>query len=113
MVVVTGGVKSRIARTERVLPEGSLYVDIEEHFERRVRHSQEGAMDTMVYTRGVVREALKTRGWWGGQKKQVWRGNRVGDIWVVWNVVGSWLFDIMLPRMFGLNKLAKIVRGRK
>ncbi|CZR63966.1 related to 1-acyldihydroxyacetone-phosphate reductase [Phialocephala subalpina] len=109
LVVVTGGVKSRIARTERVLPEGSLYVDIESSFERRVKHSQEGAMLAEVYARGVVREALKSD--WR-QKKWMWRGNKSALVWGVWNFLGNWAFDMALPRMFGLDRLRRIVRGR-
>jgi 1-acylglycerone phosphate reductase len=108
MVVVTGGVKSRIARTERTLPEGSLYVDIEGEFEGRVTHSQKGAMDTREYARGVVREALAKR-----PGKWVWLGNRVGIIRFVAGWIGGWVFDLVLPRMFGLVKLARLVRGRK
>ncbi|KUJ14354.1 short chain dehydrogenase/reductase-like protein [Mollisia scopiformis] len=107
LVVVTGGVKSRIARTERVLPEGSLYVDIEDSFQRRVKHSQEGAMPAEVYARGVVREALK-----GRTKKQVWRGNKSGLVWWVWNFLGGWVFDLVVPGMFGLDRLRRIVKER-
>ncbi|KAL2065668.1 hypothetical protein VTL71DRAFT_3338 [Oculimacula yallundae] len=110
LVVVTGGVKSRIARTDRVLEEGSLYVDIEKEFERRVKHSQDGAMEAEVYARGVVREALKGK---GGLKKEVWRGNRSALVWFVEKWVGRWLFDLILPGMFGLRRLKGIVRGRK
>lgn len=108
LLVVTGGVKSRIARTDRALPPGSLYVDIDAEYQRRVKHSQEGAMATDDYARGVVREALK--GW--AQKKAYWRGNMSGLIWLVQTCLGTWLFDLLLPRMFGLRRLAKLVRGR-
>lgn len=40
ILVVTGGVQSRIARTERILPEGSLYLPISAEYRRRVTHSQ-------------------------------------------------------------------------
>jgi len=110
MVVVTGGVESRIARTKRVLPEGSLYVEIESDFERRVSHSQEGAMRNADYARGVVREALKapTR-----TKKWVWRGNMSALIRIVWMWVGGWVFDWVLPGMFGLRRLRALLRGRE
>lgn len=78
MVVVTGGVKSNIARTHRVLPEGSLYWPILGDFERRQTHSQEGAMGHDEYAKGVVREALK-----GRPTKWLWRGNKA---WLVWFV---------------------------
>ncbi|RDL35950.1 uncharacterized protein BP5553_06562 [Venustampulla echinocandica] len=107
MVVVTGGVKSRIARTERVLPEGSLYTAIEGEFERRVSHSQEEAMDTVEYARGVVREALKS-----APKKWFWRGNKAGIIEFVHRWLGGWVFDLVLPRMFGLVKLRRMLAGK-
>jgi 1-acylglycerone phosphate reductase len=40
MVVITGGVKSRITRTERSLSEDSLYIPISAEYQRRVHHSQ-------------------------------------------------------------------------
>lgn len=40
ILIVTGGVKSRITRTERVLSEGSLYRPISAEYNRRVHHSQ-------------------------------------------------------------------------
>jgi len=108
MVVVTGGVKSRIARTERTLPEGSLYLDIEDDFSRRVTHSQEGAMDTGVYASGVVREALR-----GRPKKWFWWGNRAAGVKFVTEWIGGWVFDLLLPRMFGLVRLKRMVQGRR
>ncbi|KAI9050523.1 hypothetical protein LZ554_005684 [Drepanopeziza brunnea f. sp. 'monogermtubi'] len=109
LVVVTGGVKSRIARTERALPAGSLYVEIDADFQRRVKHSQEGAMAADVYAQGVVKEALRS-GW--ATKKLYWRGNKSGLIWLVRNWIGAWVFDLVLPRMFGLGRLAKLIRAR-
>lgn len=108
LVVVTGGVKSRIARTERMLPEGSLYVDIESDFERRVKHSQEGAMETGVYAREVVRQALK-----GRPKKWFWWGNKAALIKFIDGWVGGWLFDLIMPGMFGLRRLKGILAARK
>ncbi|TVY27965.1 NADPH-dependent 1-acyldihydroxyacetone phosphate reductase [Lachnellula hyalina] len=91
MVVVTGGVRSRIARTHRELPEGSLYMDVEKEFQRRLTHSQEGAMDAGVYAERVVREALREC-----PKKWFWEGNRA-----------------RLIRMFGLVRLKRLVMGAK
>ncbi|CAG8982819.1 hypothetical protein HYALB_00006628 [Hymenoscyphus albidus] len=98
MVVVTGGVKSDIARSERVLPGDSLYLEVEGEHRRRVGHSQEGAMDARVYARGVVREALRPcpRVWWA------------------WNLgLGGWIFDWVMRRTWGLNRLRELVLGRK
>jgi 1-acylglycerone phosphate reductase len=108
MVVVTGGVQSNIARTHRLLPEGSLYLPIADAYERRLKHSQEGAMSNEEYARGVVAAALKKT-----PKKWLWRGNKSFLVWFVSKYVGLWLFDLMLPRMFKLDKLKAIVRGQK
>lgn len=109
MVVVTGGVKSNIARTQRILREGSLYRDIEEEFTARITHSQSIGQDNFAYARGVVAEALRER----GKKKWVWRGSKVWLVWFVKTFIGAWGFDLVLPRMFGLDKLMRILRARK
>lgn len=110
LVVVTGGVQSNIARTKRKLPEGSLYLDINEDFQRRVSHSQDGAMRNDAYAKSVVNEALKPA--WR-QKKWLWRGNKSFLIWFVQNWLGSWAFDWVVPRMFGLDRLRKLVRIKR
>ena len=105
MVVITGGVQSRIARTERILPDGSLYLPINKDFQRRVTHSQEGAMPNATYAQGVVRAALKKR-----PNKWIWEGAKVTLIRFARDWVGGWVFDLVLPRMFGLVKLGMLVK---
>ena len=83
LTIITGGVKSRIARTERSLPEGSFYEDIREEYDRRQKHSQEGAMDTEDYARSVVGKVL------GGRRKWIWEGNKS---WL------AWFLDSFAPR---------------
>lgn len=102
--------QSNIARTKRTLGDESLYLDISGDFERRVSHSQEGAMRNEVYAKGVVDEALK-QPW--RQKKWLWRGNKTFLVWFVSSFVGSWMFDWVLPGMFGLDKLKKLVRAKR
>ncbi|KAH7408836.1 short chain dehydrogenase/reductase-like protein [Cadophora sp. MPI-SDFR-AT-0126] len=102
MVIVTGGVKSRIARTDRALQDGSLYALIEGEFLRRTKHSQEGAMPAEGYSRSVVRQALKSP---GRQKKWVWSGAKVWTVWFVSTFLGNWVFEFVIPRMFGLARL--------
>lgn len=109
LVVVTGGVQSNIARTKRTLPEGSLYLGIEEGFEQRVSHSQDGAMSNEAYANGVVNEALKPA--WR-QRKQLWSGNKSTLIWFIQQWVGSWMFDWVLGSMFGLKRLKALVQAR-
>jgi len=107
--IITGGVQSNIARNKRVLPEGSLYVDIASHFLRRISHSQDGAMLAETYAKVVVREALKAP--WR-QKKELWIGKSSSLVKFIYNFVGTWCFDFMLPRMFGLVELRKMIMKR-
>lgn len=76
VTVVTGGVQSNIARVERSLPEGSLYVPVDEEYQRRLKHSQEGAMPNDAYARSVVGKVLRP-----SPPKQAWEGNKA---WLVW-----------------------------
>ncbi|TAQ86173.1 hypothetical protein B7494_g5504 [Chlorociboria aeruginascens] len=111
MVVITGGVQSRIARTDRTLPEGSLYIDIDDSYQRRLKHSQDGAMPTERYARGVVAAALRGK---EREPKWLWRGNKSGLVWFFTKVLAwSWVFDLVVPGMFGLTRLKKIVEGRR
>jgi 1-acylglycerone phosphate reductase len=109
MVAVTGGVQSNIARTERLLPDNSLYRPVEREFDARVKHSQSNAMDTRMYARGLVREALKSQ-----PKQWVWRGNMAHAIKWAWNLgLGGWLFGRYMRRIGGLWRLAAMVRSRR
>lgn len=74
--VITGGVKSNIARTTRKLPEGSIYVPVATEYDRRLVHSQEGAMPNEAYARSVVGQVLRSV-----PRDQIWEGNKS---WVVW-----------------------------
>jgi 1-acylglycerone phosphate reductase len=103
-------VKSNIARTERILPNSSLYLEIKGDFGRRVTHSQERAMGTEAYARGVVKEALKPV--WR-QKKWLWRGHMTLAVWFASRVLGAWVFDLFLPRMFGLNRLKWLLKSKR
>lgn len=75
VTIVTGGVQSRIARTERTLPEGSFYEPIREEYDRRQKHSQEGAMKNEEYAKSVAGKVL------GSGRKWIWEGNKS---WLVW-----------------------------
>ncbi|EED18352.1 short chain dehydrogenase/reductase (Ayr1), putative [Talaromyces stipitatus ATCC 10500] len=110
--VITGGVKSRIARTDRELPPGSLYRPIDPEYQRRTKHSQEGAMPHEDYARSVVSQVLygpaPWRWLWPSYRKYIWEGNRSS---VVKFLTGGWLwcglFDRIFTRMFALWKLKR------
>jgi len=115
ITVVTGGVKSRIARTSRVLPEDSLYAVVEEEYQGRLTHSQMGAMPNEEYARSVASQVLHGAGPWpwrwllkDARKRWIWQGNKS---WVVWALSGGWswsgFFDWYFTRAFGLWKIGK------
>ncbi|KAL9051924.1 MAG: hypothetical protein Q9162_005708 [Coniocarpon cinnabarinum] len=74
VTVVTGAVTSRIARTHRTLPEGSLYIPVADQYERRLTQSQEkgNSMPNEEYARRVVNKVL------GSRRKafSIWEGAR-------------------------------------
>ncbi|KAL4803917.1 hypothetical protein BDV18DRAFT_33049 [Aspergillus unguis] len=115
--VVTGGVESRIARTERTLAPNSIYVPIEDQYNRRVTHSQDGAMPHTAYAKSVVAQVLYGSApwrwiwpWAQGQKKWIWEGNKS---WLIWFLMGGWTWvgagQFFMTRMFGLNKLKRTI----
>jgi 1-acylglycerone phosphate reductase len=66
--VITGGVKSQIARTSRTLKSDSIYLPIEKDFEKRLTHSQSLGMETDKYAKSVVSQLT------GSQKQTIWEG---------------------------------------
>ncbi|EER28331.1 oxidoreductase,short chain dehydrogenase, putative [Coccidioides posadasii C735 delta SOWgp] len=115
--IITGGVKSRIARVERTLLPTSLYQPIRNDYARRVTHSQHGAMPNEAYAKTVVTQILYGSAPWRwiwpwsrgpGRKKWIWAGNKANLVWFLsagWAWVG--LFQWALSRMFNLGKLRK------
>ncbi|KAI9933407.1 hypothetical protein MW887_007880 [Aspergillus wentii] len=91
--VVTGGVKSRIARTDRRLVPNSMYAPIEDEYNRRVKHSQDGAMPHAAYAQSVVTQVLYGPApwrwlwpWARGRKYWIFEGNK------------SWMFKLNMLR---------------
>jgi 1-acylglycerone phosphate reductase len=113
ITVVTGGVQSRIARTERTLKPNSMYTPIEEEYNRRVVHSQHNAMPNEKYARSVVTQVLYGSApwrwlwpWAQGRKTTIWEGRMS---WLIWLLSGGWawngLFTRIMTRMFKLWKI--------
>ncbi|GAQ11818.1 NADPH-dependent 1-acyldihydroxyacetone phosphate reductase [Aspergillus lentulus] len=86
--VITGGVQSRIAREDRQLAPDSLYQAILPEYNRRVQHSQEGAMTRDGYAKSVVAQILRHSGS-GSYKKWIWEGNKSK---LIRFFVGGWLW---------------------
>ncbi|RAQ47632.1 short chain dehydrogenase/reductase [Aspergillus flavus] len=114
--IVTGGEQSRIARVKRTLAPNSLYAPIEDEYNRRVIHSQDGAMSHTAYARSVVTQILYgitplrwLWPWAKGRKSWIWEGNKS---WLIWFLSGGWawtgIFHHAMTRMFKLYKLKKM-----
>jgi len=108
--IITGGVKSRIARTERATKEGSIYTPIDAEYQRRLKHSQEVGMPNEVYAKDVVRQVLKT-----SPRKWIWQGNGSWLVWFTstWMPWGSTLMGLAMSRMFNLWKLKGTYASKK
>jgi 1-acylglycerone phosphate reductase len=92
--IVTGGVKSEIARLNRTLAPESVYQPISAEYLRRTKHSQEVGMATDVYTRSVVRQILKNKppklAWEGFGAKLVWFASTFLPTWVMVGFPPEW-----------------------
>ncbi|KAF2272849.1 NAD(P)-binding protein [Westerdykella ornata] len=113
ITVITGGVKSNIARVHRELPPDSYMLPLKDEYESRLTHSQQLGMDTEQYARSCVRQVLAGDEWGGlVRRRWIWEGKMS---WVV-RFVTAWLpagvLDWYFTRRFGLGRLRGTV-GRK
>ena len=108
MVVVTGGVKSNISRTHRELPEGSLYHPLDAEYQRRLRHSQEGAMEATHYAEGVVKATLATK-----PTRSLWRGHQAWKIWLLLTLMPRVFWDYYFSKVFNFSKLTNFVKVQR
>ncbi|KAL6718610.1 NADPH-dependent 1-acyl dihydroxyacetone phosphate reductase [Lecanora helva] len=106
ITVITGGVKSRIARVERTLGKESAYGEIEDEYKKRQLHPQRIGMATEVYAKEVVGKVLAAGGWlW--RTRTIWAGGNAGLArwlsWILPEAIGDWI----ISRMFGFSKMMK------
>ncbi|CAK4033923.1 NADPH-dependent 1-acyldihydroxyacetone phosphate reductase [Lecanosticta acicola] len=100
VTVVTGGVKSSIARTHRDLKADSIYLPLKEEYEERLVHSQAMAVPNEDYARRVVKQVLAKR-----PKDRIWEGGKAWLVWFVSTFLPRSVMDIAMARMFKLWKL--------
>ncbi|PVH96179.1 NAD(P)-binding protein [Periconia macrospinosa] len=99
VLVVTGGVKSKISDAKKRLPPNSLYLSMEEGYLLRQGNSQTTAMPTETYAREVVGDLLNP-----STKRWLWRGHRSSLVrWLSW-VMPLAFWDYYFSRKFGLRK---------
>lgn len=114
LTIVTGGVISNIARTERHLPANSVFKAIEPAYQRRLVASQDNGIDTRTYADQVVHETLHARGWlWN--KNEAWLGGGVRLVWWadlldMWVPGGIYLRG--MSRRFGLPRMMDAPKRR-
>lgn len=112
ITIVTGGVKSNIARTHRVLPPDSYMVPLAVEYERRLTHSQQLGMNTQQYARSCVRHVLAGDGWFG-KKRWVWEGKMSWIVWFFWSYWPTKVFDWYFTWNFKLWKLKSLGASKK
>ncbi|CAI6257702.1 unnamed protein product [Periconia digitata] len=110
--IVTGGVKSNIARTKRELPPNSYYMPLQKEYQSRLTHSQQLGMDTQRYARDCVAEVLGSQGW-VIKKRWAWEGKMSWLMWFVWNYLPRWTMDWYFSSVFKLSKLRGTATGDK
>ncbi|GAM85301.1 hypothetical protein ANO11243_033050 [Dothideomycetidae sp. 11243] len=106
VTVVTGGVKSNIARTKRVLDPKSFYAPVEQDYVRRQTHSQQVGMPNEVYARRVAKQITA----WT-RKSIFWEGGKVWLAWFSITWLPKWVMNWYMRSQFGLAKLGRA--GRK
>jgi 1-acylglycerone phosphate reductase len=85
ITIVTGGVKSNIARIDRTLPEDSVYLPISPEYVRRTKHSQEVGMPNEKYAKQVVSGVLARN-----PKRNIWAGYGALLVWIASTFFPSW-----------------------
>ncbi|KAH6886233.1 hypothetical protein B0T10DRAFT_490874 [Thelonectria olida] len=112
MVAMTGTVRSNIAsRTHRTLPANSLYLPVNDLFERRLTFSQNNAtMSTEVYASKIVTQALKGEGhlggWIGASPDWYWAGGMSGLVWTL-TLMPAWMSEGAVSIFFKMGAMAK------
>jgi len=109
ITIVTGGIKSNISTTNRTLLPDSIYQPIRESYEKRVGHSQVSALATDKYAQYLVSKAARA----SHPAAWIWLGSFSWKIWFVDTFLPRKTFDAVMAGMFGLNKLARIVRQQR
>jgi len=108
VTVVTGGVKSGIARSEIALPAGSIYLPISEDFARRGQYSQEVGMPTDQYARSVVSQLLPRH-----PRSLIWQGTGSSLVWFASTFLPYWVMDYYFSWQFNLVGLRKSNLAKK
>jgi 1-acylglycerone phosphate reductase len=118
MTAVTGTVRSNIAsRTHRSLPENSLYMPIQDFFERRLTFSQRTAtVPTEVYARKLVTQALRGEGYLGGliggTPDWFYAGGMATKVWIL-SCLPRWVSETVIGIFFNIGAMTKKIQAAR
>lgn len=115
MVCMVGTVRSNIHnRQHRSLPLESLYLPVNDIFEKRLKFSNNNSpVDAELFARELVSSSLKTETpWflrnWVGRPDWFWYGGLARPLWWGSTLFGEWLIDYVCWKMFDLEKLETV-----
>ncbi|KAF2730506.1 NAD(P)-binding protein [Polyplosphaeria fusca] len=114
--IITGGVKSNLARVPRSLPENSYYLPLEDEYQKRLVHAQTLGSDTRAYARRCVRAVVARDGWaggWLGKQRWVWEGSLSWAVWFATTWLPHAVLDWYFTWRFGLGRMRGVVQGKK
>ncbi|KAF2185181.1 NAD(P)-binding protein [Zopfia rhizophila CBS 207.26] len=112
ITVITGGVKSNIARTNRQLPPDSYFIPIMSEYQHRLTYSQHVSIPTEKYARSVVKQILRGDGWFS-KLRWIWEGKRSFVVWFAQRFLFAGVFDYYFTHVFKLWKLKGAAEGKK
>ncbi|KAK0213062.1 NAD(P)-binding protein [Desarmillaria ectypa] len=107
VVVITGGVLSRLTASKRDLPPDSIYLPISSDFHDRQGNSQKTGMPNDIYARKVVSELIKPC-----PPKWLWKGTMATRVWFLSTFFPKGIWDFLLSRRFGIDKMAVFWKKR-
>lgn len=112
VTILTGGVKSNIARVDHKLRPDSVYKPVEAEYNRRVKHSQEVGMDTQKYAASVVRQVTR-RGMLTKLLSLFMNSNWIYEgskSWLVWFVQMFMPRDFFVSWIYILHRCLMVIR---
>ena len=120
ITIVTGGVKTNLAtRLKRVLPENSLYSDLDDAYQHRQIFANEVGMPIEDYVESIIGQIIPGGGSWpwrliqgDARKKWIWAGAKSTLVYFLsGGFTWSGIFDWYFTRVFQLNRAARLWEG--
>ncbi|KAK0476648.1 hypothetical protein IW261DRAFT_1609322 [Armillaria novae-zelandiae] len=107
VVVVTGGVLSRLTLNKQDLPPNSIYLPISSDFRDHQGNTQRIGMPSDVYARKVVNELITPH-----PSKWLWKGTMASRVWFLSTFFPRGIWDLLLSKRSGLDKMTALWKKR-